>query len=100
MTEVKDAQTGKTDPKATAAIAKRRDAFLKLAPPRMSKALKALKQVERLTSRAYDWEASHGAQMVGALKASVKRIEDGLNRSAPAAADEGFTFGPGNGTAA
>jgi hypothetical protein len=92
MTEVKNAATGKTDAKATAALAKRRDAFAKLAPPRMTKALKALKQVERLATRSYDWDATQAAQMVGALETSMKRIKDGLNKSATPTADEGFAF--------
>jgi hypothetical protein len=91
-TQVKNGETGKTDAKATAALAKKRANFNKLAPPRMTKALKAIKQVERLTTRSYDWDASQAAQMVGALETALKRVTDGLNKSSGPAAQEGFAF--------
>jgi hypothetical protein len=91
-TQVKNGETGKTDAKATATLAKKRAAFGKLAPPRMTKALKAIRQVEKLTSRAYDWDASQAAQMANALETAVKRVTDGLNKSATPTADEGFAF--------
>lgn len=93
-TQVKNGETGKPDAKATAALAKKRANFAKLAPPRMTKALKALRQVEKLTARSYDWDASQAAQMSGALETAVKRVTDALNKSAAPKADEGFAFAP------
>ena len=67
-------------------------AFTRLAKPRMTKALKAIKQVENLSGRTYEYTATQSAQMIGALQQAVKRLEDAYSRPGSAGEEGGFDF--------
>lgn len=68
-------------------------AFVRLAKPRMTKALKAIKQVENLSGRTYEFSATQAAQVIGALYQAVQRVEEAYNRPAATGGTEGgFEF--------
>lgn len=67
-------------------------AFVRLAKPRMTKALKAIKQVENLSGRTYEYTASQADQLVGALEQAVRAVKDAYNKPGSTSDAGGFEF--------
>ena len=75
--------TATTPKPSTAATAEdkkaaKRMAFLKLAPNRVGKALKAIALIGNLANATYDYEPHHVSDMMAALERGVTKVNDAL----------------------
>lgn len=75
-------------------IAKEKHArFVKLAVPRVSRAIKAIRNVARLSNRgSYSFDSAEVQKIFTAMSAEMQKAADGFNRTETDKADVGFTL--------
>lgn len=91
-TEIEEIETEETESNDSVSSNNKREAFLKLAPSRMTKAIKSIQLLGNLANRnSYDYEDKHIEKMMATLIKEVETLQEKFKKVSGKAEKE-FSF--------